>query len=184
MKRRRDPNQLDFFERLTEPLPPPVWDDPDAPHTDYVPASERCTRFLYGPGEASARTLVGALFRAMVALRDGLCDRAFTVYLGETGGDDAAFVVAAATTEGRVTRVLEEHLRVPGFRSVEAGDSRPIVARFRFDHGHVVEYAAPELAGTTWVDHARRHGTHVVVHRRVALPARGRLGYARLAAST
>ncbi len=178
MKRRGHPNQLDFFERLTAPLPPPAWDDPpDAPHTDFVPASERCTRYLYAPGEPGLRALTGALFGAFVALRTALRDRAFTVYFGEAEGD---IVLAPATTEGRVTRVLDEHLRLPGFRAAEAGDARALAPRFRYDHGHVVEYAAPELAGTTWVDHARRHGTDLVVHRRVAVPARGRLGYARL----
>jgi hypothetical protein len=185
MARRVDPNQLDFFDRLAEPLPPPVWGDlPGFEHTDFIPERERCTLFLFA-AEAPRRPLVAGVLAGFAALRSAgpLRDQAFTVYLGERGPEDERlFAVGLAVTDRATVRVFEEHLPP---RNLEAGDAASLAARFRYDHGHAVEYVGDaEQAGTAWMDHGRRYGSGLLVHRRLAIPGAGvgrpRGAYARL----
>jgi hypothetical protein len=169
--------------RAPAPPPAPEWDFLDGwAHVDFVEEDQPCVVFLYpyddletahGGGLEGYFAVEAGLFRAFVALRGApksLRERAFTVFAGDCGPGYSILGVALGSQDGRLTQFVTPHLKVPGYRTLEVTSTGPLVPKFRYDHGHVIQYAEPDLAGTTAVDDDEGHGTGLVLHRRACMP--------------
>jgi hypothetical protein len=194
-----DPRQLDLFQVQADTppatttsvaIPSPEWDDPNEgwPHADFIQECDSVIAFLYPWNELEEAygdqgldafeqvkaALLGGL-KAMSVAGKTIRNRAFTVFIGDTGPAYSILAVALGTMDSKVADFLRPHLEIPGYWTAEtavngAGDLQ-LPARFRFDHGHVIEYGDQGEEGETRIDDASRCGTGLMLHLRLALPA-------------
>ena len=187
---RQDPRQLSLLDNLAEPVEPavppeaaalsdPSWTShPGWEHTDFIADHAPCAFFLYhhealedvpdGPG-----AVVRALLTGLLALRSGpkaMRERAFTIFLGDCGPGYSIFACALGTIDGRTVSFLTPYMRNGAFWTIEVADCGTLLPKYRYDHGHVIEYADDDMAGTAYVDDQDRYGTGLVIHCRRTLP--------------
>ncbi|MCK6572761.1 hypothetical protein L6V77_16910 [Myxococcota bacterium] len=195
-----DPRQLDLFQpqadappaTMTTAMsdPPPEWDDPNIawPHADFLQDEVAVLVFLYrwndledayaadglDPFEQVKTGLLRGL-KAMTEAGKSIRNRAFTVFIGDTGPGFSILAVALGTMDGKVAEFLGPYLEVPGYWTTETGvngaGNLQLSPRFRFDHGHVIEYGDQGEEGGTRIDDSNRCGTGLTLYRRLALPA-------------
>jgi hypothetical protein len=171
-------------------LAPPEWDDPNIawPHADFLQDEDAVLVFLYpwndledayaddglDPFEQVKTGLLRGL-KAMTEAGKSIRNRAFTVFIGDTGPGYSLLAIALATMDGKVADFMRPYLEVPGYWTTEAGvngaGNLQLSPRFRFDHGHVIEYGDEGEEGGTRLDDADRCGTGLTLHLRLALPA-------------
>lgn len=165
----------------------PRWIDPypGLPHTDFMEPHADLIAFLYPWrnlnalfGEDSLHgpwSVQRALLRGLIALGEArskrLRERAFTIYMGDVGGGHSIFCVALGSTDARLTEFMHPHLAVPGFETLEGGlngfPGTMLPAWARYDHGHIIRYEEPSMAGTSAIDDEEYGlGTGALVHYR------------------
>lgn len=194
-----DPRQLDLFQPQADAppakptatsSPPPEWDDPnDAwPHTDFLQDHDAVLVFLYpwndledayaDDGLDAFDQVKTALLRGLKAMTEAgksIRNRAFTVFIGDTGPGYSLLAIALGTMDGKVAEFLGPYLEVPGYWTTETGvngaGNLQLSPRFRFDHGHVIEYGDQGEEGGSRIDDSNCCGTGLTLYLRLAMPA-------------
>lgn len=148
-------------------------------HTDYISSNHEvfCWAFRLDVLEKTdGMPVTTALFQGLKDLSESknkrLRDRRFTIWMG----DDARmfYWVAMSHPAVAVTNLLCRHFsRVAGYETSESAllTQLPVMPRFRYERGQVIEYSDRDLVGTWRVDDGDWYGSGLTVLRRYAASA-------------
>ena len=165
-------------------LPWPLWDDPleDFPATDVIDVQKSCHCLVWRWSDLDdhdyyriEKSLVDAL-QALSLAGKTLRERAFTVFIGDAGYGSPLLVLALGTTNGQVVKFIHDRLYLPRLPDESNLSSLGLPAKYRYDHGHLIEYCDldEELTGTRYW-RASSHGG-VVIYRRAVIGDSSLLG--------
>lgn len=147
-------------------------------YTDFVSCNHNaaCWAFdsevLDKPGQPVKRALFQGLRELSQSVDTSLHDQHFTVFMGDNGF--SYYYLAVAPVSQSLIAFLNRYLTaVDGFALLEYKriSALPVIPRFRYEAGQVIEYAEADLAGTWRDDDDEWFGSGLRVVYRHALPA-------------
>lgn len=160
----------------------PVWKDPSAEkHTDFI-ADEALVIYFYEievlekVHDVYVVPVFSVLLKALQALSrhssKRLRERAFSLFAGDAGPGYSLFAVGISSEDPKLIEFLGPPLkRVDGYTFMEAGSSYSLLPKYRYDHGYVIEYNEPDVAGTHIIDGPDNYGSNLTLYRRAWAPA-------------